>query len=838
MEGKRITFSTNTPNDQGGIIPNETIDFSRFTGNPVILKQHRWEEPPLGLMTDIKLENGKWTGIPVFHKITDDSKEYAELYEKGFLRACSIGGLSEWKTNTSGQTYYNKDNLRVCEKFDLYEISMVSLPSNRDAITEDPIQLAAKIYNDAEKDQVVTGITNLSSKFKPNMEPTKTSETATTTGGPEKTNTAAPAATEEKTTLATDNPEVNELPKVVKDVLGFFGLKNVFAGSDFKPVTVPAVEKAPGTEKPATEAPAKVANPPQPTPIGLSAKEKAKSKAEKDKEAAEMAIEKCKTLKEAAEKEGATDDDKKKYESAHSDMEAAMKKAEASAKAAEEAEDDDDAEEDEEGAKKGKSKNSAAPAEKTGLAAKPILKTMEELKAEATTLAPKPTHTAKVTNLGAGVTFSQLQADKEGSRILDRVLAKDAGGKEIADYAIVLNSILQDGRFSKLAKKIRLFPNVTESHLKAYQQNPDAPRAGIGLMQLASKLNGGHVDMLGRNNTMSEVTTLNATDDFLASPDLYAVEFLSLAIFALFPSTDWKKDIPIFGAQETGKNTGIIWANVNADPGVTKGDKPANPATYEYDDIAVSLALVPYWLQPMLWTPLTMHQLRYDKMSTGWAQAFAKWAAVMDDQLIYTVASTVPAGSIINSTGGPNPNTNSFTLTGANDPNSFFYNPGLLATLLKPAYNDIMSLEQIYSKQNFDLSISKPTLVIDPTMDKFISQDPDTKSLLTRWVEANPGQLLRIKNTNLTDRSRVAIYDPATGQVKSPDGVIPPTAVSAALSFIPSQVGIGMGMLDVFMIQDPSAYGYKMSADTRTGIAPLRKNYNGTALYTYGTPNV
>ena len=45
---------------------------------------------------------------------------------------------------------------------------------------------------------------------------------------------------------------------------------------------------------------------------------------------------------------------------------------------------------------------------------------------------------------------------------------------------------------------------------------------------------------------------------------------------------------------------------------------------------------------------------------------------------------------------------------------------------------------------------------------------------------------------------------------------------------------MGLGMLDVFMIQDPTSYGYRMSADIRMGIAPLRADFSGTSLLTYG----
>ena len=55
-EAKRIIFSNECPNDQNGIIPNNSIDFTRYNLNPVILPQHNWDALPLGIMTDIKFD--------------------------------------------------------------------------------------------------------------------------------------------------------------------------------------------------------------------------------------------------------------------------------------------------------------------------------------------------------------------------------------------------------------------------------------------------------------------------------------------------------------------------------------------------------------------------------------------------------------------------------------------------------------------------------------------------------------------------------------------------------------------------------------------------------------
>ena len=297
----------------------------------------------------------------------------------------------------------------------------------------------------------------------------------------------------------------------------------------------------------------------------------------------------------------------------------------------------------------------------------------------------------------------------------------------------------------------------------------------------------------------------------------------------------------MFGAQYTGANTGIIWANIAAAPTVYKGNKPST-SVYTYSDTAVSLALTPYWLQPMQWTPLTMHQLRYDQMGTGWAQAFMVLNTAIDDTLLYTLASTVPASSIVSTSGisGYQTLPQTVQIGGSAAYNKFYYNQAYTGSLVAPVLNDIVNLEQLYASQNLQLEGEKTTLVADPIMIASLNKDPETKSLLTRWVNDNGGgTFVKFKNTILNERSRTIIVNPsASNQVVDPTGIIPSTAISAGLSFVPSQVGMGIGMLDVFMVQDPVNYGYTMSADIRMGIVPLRANFNGTAILNYGAPNV
>lgn len=841
---KRIIFSTATPNDQGGVIPNNVIDFSRFNKNPVMLKQHNWNADPIGMWKDIRLEGNKWTGEPVFHGLTEESTKTKDLFDKGFIRAASIGGEAIWKQNAAGQYEFDKEGNRICVKFYLYEISIVTLPSNEDAVQEDAIELHAKIYEHNEIENISQTLTTLSLKFNSNTMITKkefeklSAEEKTAKIEEMKALIADSEASPEekknaKETLSSVSADGTGLPKWLKEIIGLGG-KLVF-GAEQAAASAPAPKDKPeSTQQKEKEITA------QPKPTGLKSKKaaKAESEMEKAKEKAEEAVKKVKECKEKAEKDDATEEDKAEYKKAKEEAEEAASAYEAAEKAhkkATEADDDDDEDEEDE-KESSKTKNNSAKTKTTNSAMKPEIKTAQQVKDELK-LAAAPSHAARVRAIGAGKTFSQLAASKEENdkRLMGRVLTNDGGTKDIADYAAVLNAIMADGKYKALVDKTRIMMNVAESQIGAFQANPNA-RAGISLQELASQFGRGEIDMMGRDNVMRKISTLSSTDNALASPALNTIEWLSLAIFKLFPNSSWKNEIPIFGAEMTGKNTGVIWANVAADPTIYKGAQPSNPASYSYSDTAVSLSLTPYWLQPMLWTPLTMHQLRYDQMGTGWAQAFAKWNSVIDDNLIYTLASTVPAASIVTTSGlsGYQTNPITFPVGGNAAYNKFYYNPSFTGSLLAPVLNDITTLEQIYNYQNFELSGEKPTLVLDPIMDAMLKKDPETKSLLTRWVNQDGGEFVKFGSTILPQRSRVAIYDPATGQVKDPNGTIPSTAISAALGFIPSQIGMGLGMLDVFMIQDPTSYGYRMSADIRMGIAPLRADFSGTSLLTYG----
>lgn len=900
MNGKRIVFSTNTPNDQGFRIPNDVLDFTRYNKNPVLLSQHNWESLPLGQMTNIDYNDGEWTGVPVFHRLTEESRVADDLWQAGILKACSIGGFKELKTtgkmtrdkdgNQTPEIWTDKDGLGQATNFEIYEISMVSIPSNMDAVqkqtflTANEQLLNAKCYDEINLKTLEKELTTLNSKLK-TMEDqeleaakllVKQAEekeqkdkadklAADKTRADKLTADKLKAEKDEADKLAAEKKTAAELPDVIKAakeeddkkkkaglgsqivdmfksaVAALSGDTSVYG--DTTPTLTPPAPKNLYDTKGSGEADKDLFNKLEEKVGKMKAKQEAQEKLQGAMMNASALTASALAAKEKAEKADSSDEDKEEFLKAKKEAEDVV---ELCSKMESDMDEMDDSAEMKAAKKKVKEQGELA----AKLAASKVkLKTMDELKADVAAdkmkLAAKPSNSNRVvfTN-GVPKTMTQLKADESGKRLIAKVQNR-AEGTEAVEYAAYMSALRNEPKYKAVFDKVRIIGAPNADALSGFRQqaqsNPNA-KQGQTVDEVIGKLSSGKVDYTDfRNGSTRELSTLTATDNFLASPSLFAMDFLDLAIFKLFPTTSWKNDIPIFGAQTTENNTGLIWANIAANPTIYMGTQPVTPASYTYSDTPVALNLTPFWMQPIIWTPLTMAQLRYDQMSTGWAQSFAVMGTYIDDFLLYTLGTSVPHKSITYSTGiSPNPtggNTTAqqFVLNGnVDNPYSFFYNPLFQGSLNNPTLNDVLMPELVYNKQNFDLDNEKPVLVIDPTTNTLIKQTGQSQSLLTRWVDDNGKDQFAFSHTRFNQRSRVLAFNPQTAQVLSPFGIIPSTATSANLGFIPSQIGIGIGNLDVFMVQSPSDYGFRMSADVRMGITPLRANGDGTSILAYG----
>lgn len=803
MEAKRIVFTNENPNSHGIIVRDNTIDFSRYNINPIILGNHDWKSLPIGRMTDIRKESVGYSGIPQFHGITEESKVYQQLYEQGWLSTSSIGGMMTFRKDLKGKQVkddkgnviatLNEQGYMETEYVDLYEISLPAIPSNPTAATEEALAQTFDCvnYQNEEIENITGKLVTLSSELETLNLVTMAKKKEDEAVVEQVAEVQAEKSAEE--TATTKPPKV----RAVRLSGAFDMIRDLIS---LAKVTLQHPEGEYG-DMPIEQEPEKAV----------------------EKSSVEMAE------KESVEVEVEID---KKEEEKVEETEAC--KNEVTASVAEPVEVVNEVKQEE------VTLSVADSQKEVKMSEIPQMKSAEEL--TNLNLAAAPDN--KI-NFKPGVTFTQLSADKgEGEQIIARVLSANKEGKQINDYSVVLNALMADPKYKPFIENTRFHLNANMEDMESTRSTLDKVDRkhsfGVSFKEVAERLNQGVVlgiDWKAGNKDARRTTF--STDSAFSSLDTTAVEWLPTVIFALFPKRSWREDIPVFSIYNTERNLGIIWTQIAANAAVYRGTVSIPVAHYTYSDTAVGLKLVPYWLQPTRWTPLDMHLKRYDMFSTGMEQNLRNMNAKIDDDLLYTLGAGALANSRILYTGGPIDSTqpSNFTIgSGGNGVDAFYFNSAFSGSLLKPGFNDIMKIEQAFSYQNFDLEQEKTVLIGDSITYSYLKQDKATQSMLTRWINENGSDVQKISHTKLHERSRVVAYDPTGGTIidtNAAGAVIPATTQSANLAIVPSQVGIGLGMIDVFFVQDPANYGFVHSMNMRTGIRGLRSDYKGVTLYAY-----
>ena len=143
---KRLIISTQAANGHGFRTRTAGIDLADFTNNPLLLWMHRRptgdskeEILPLGYWDDVKLEDDKLSGVPVFDANDEFAMKIYHKVENGTIRMASAG----LKPKTFKE---DGDELWLWES-SLFEASLCDIGSNKEA-------LAVSLYN--EDAQVVT----------------------------------------------------------------------------------------------------------------------------------------------------------------------------------------------------------------------------------------------------------------------------------------------------------------------------------------------------------------------------------------------------------------------------------------------------------------------------------------------------------------------------------------------------------------------------------------------------------------------------------------------------------------------------------------------------------
>lgn len=129
---KRVRLTNDTLNSYGYRVLTSGVDLTYYEKNPVLLYMHS-RGTPIGIMKEIRKENGEITGEPVFDEATDLSVQCKKQWEFGSLRMVSIG-FDVIETSSEPELLVPGQTRPTVTKSRLFEVSIVDIGSNHDAI--------------------------------------------------------------------------------------------------------------------------------------------------------------------------------------------------------------------------------------------------------------------------------------------------------------------------------------------------------------------------------------------------------------------------------------------------------------------------------------------------------------------------------------------------------------------------------------------------------------------------------------------------------------------------------------------------------------------------------
>ena len=129
---KRVRITNERLNSFGFRVLTSGGDLEQYQRNPVLLYMHE-RGKVIGIMTDLKVENGEITGEPVFDEATELSRQCKKQYEIGSLRMVSAG-LDPIEMSDAPEMLVEGQTRPTVTKWKLVEVSLVDIGANDDAI--------------------------------------------------------------------------------------------------------------------------------------------------------------------------------------------------------------------------------------------------------------------------------------------------------------------------------------------------------------------------------------------------------------------------------------------------------------------------------------------------------------------------------------------------------------------------------------------------------------------------------------------------------------------------------------------------------------------------------
>lgn len=132
-------------NSYGFRILTAGIDLTRFKLNPVMLDGHiQSNQNVIGSWKNITLEGGKLLAEPIFDMEDENAKLIAGKVERGIIKGASMGIMF------SKENLANENGEMVLKNCSLFEVSIVAVPSNANALRlqMDGVELTEKEINE------------------------------------------------------------------------------------------------------------------------------------------------------------------------------------------------------------------------------------------------------------------------------------------------------------------------------------------------------------------------------------------------------------------------------------------------------------------------------------------------------------------------------------------------------------------------------------------------------------------------------------------------------------------------------------------------------------------
>ena len=134
---KEVIISTEAVNSYGTRVLTSGIDLEQFKRNPVLLWMHRraWDgqSMPIGKIDNLRVENGKLIGTPVFDQNDEFARKIESKWESGFLRMASAA-LEPTEVNPAPALALAGQTRATVTRSKLVEVSIVDIGGNDEAL--------------------------------------------------------------------------------------------------------------------------------------------------------------------------------------------------------------------------------------------------------------------------------------------------------------------------------------------------------------------------------------------------------------------------------------------------------------------------------------------------------------------------------------------------------------------------------------------------------------------------------------------------------------------------------------------------------------------------------